>query len=99
VAKNQNYIGMDLSRCSLAGQDLTGANFKNANLSNVNFAGATLAGVILDGATLTGANLYGVVSSGSPGSPKALPTGWVLSAGILFGRGANLAGLDISEPW
>ena len=63
----------------------------SANLTNANLAGASL-----DNLDLSGAKLTGVKSGGIGGTPLALPIGWTLNNGYLFGPGANLSGADLT---
>jgi uncharacterized protein YjbI with pentapeptide repeats len=45
---------------------------------------------------LGSANLSEIKASGLLGNPAALPTGWVVRAGYLFGPGANLSEVDFT---
>ena len=58
--------------------------------------GANLSGLNLDGVDLTGASLGGALSGGITGSPIALPAGWSLIGGYLFGQFANLANAHLA---
>ena len=63
-----------------------GADLRNANLSGMN----------LDSVDLSDFDLTGIISGGIEGMPNALPAGWTLNNGYLFGPGANLSGADLT---
>jgi len=76
-------IGWTLNNGYLFGP---GADLRNANLSGTN----------LDSVDLSDFDLTGVMSGGIGGTPLALPIGWTLNNGYLFGPGANLSGADLT---
>lgn len=98
TVQNCNYIGefANLQGCifqytgALTGVNLTGADLQGAVLNDLNLAGTTLTGADLSGATLEYLSTNGQLI----GAPRALPTGWAVSDGWLFGpsNGATYAG-------
>lgn len=112
VGPTANLSGADLSNLDFTGRDLHGANFGSTNLSgvvftsadlhNASFGWANLSGANLGGANLASSSLSWVRSGGIAGTPSALPAGWVLFSGTLFGTratvtGANIQGADLSS--
>ena len=81
---------------NLQDADLSGANLRWTNLRGANLTGADLSNANLSRADLTNADLRGVRSAGITGTPSALPTGWVLTAGYLVGPEANLTAADLA---
>jgi uncharacterized protein YjbI with pentapeptide repeats len=71
------------------------ANLVGANLTGIDLTDGFLTTSNIDGANLAGATLTGLHSRGNTGAPAALPTGWRISGGFLFGPGANLSGNDL----
>jgi uncharacterized protein YjbI with pentapeptide repeats len=98
-----NLTGANLSSAVMAGADMTGANLTDADLTDTNLLDAVLGGTTLTGANLTGADMANVESGSGhiTGTPAALPAGWVVIDGFLFGPttyliGADLAGINLS---
>ena len=92
-----NLTGANLSEINLHGAWLGATNFTNANLTN-----AALSGTNISDAVFTDANLTGIRSGGVAGTPAALPVGWIVRGGYIFGptanlSGANLSGLDFTD--
>ena len=98
AAQNCSYVGpwANLQECnfaftSLSGTDLTGADLQYADLEGTNLSETTLTG-----ANLTGADLQYIGSGGVSGTPAALPAGWAVGGGYLFGPGVSLDWADLS---
>ncbi len=73
-----------------------GGDVSGADLSGLNFTDCDFTGMNLTGANFTGADLTGARGTGIVGTPAALPTGWTVISGVLFGPGTNLDNLDLT---
>ncbi len=82
--------GANLSGSNFAGMDLTGQNLGWVDLSGSSFVGSNLTGVNIVGANFVGADFTGVLSGNITGAAAALPSGFRLIQGFLFGPEANL---------
>ncbi|NBR65207.1 MAG: pentapeptide repeat-containing protein [Micrococcales bacterium] len=91
---------IDFRKYNISSASLSAANLIRANLSGMDMQGVTLnaAGLVDTNITDTNfseMNLQDLRTSGLIGKPRALPAGWVLRRGFLFGPGANLSSADL----
>lgn len=95
IGPGARLVDADLRGFDLVAADLTGTDLARANLSGANLSGADLAKTNLEGTDLSKADLTGVLSGGITGTPDALPSGWVLKNGTLYGPGPDDCDLDV----
>ncbi len=74
-----------------------GAYLVGCDLSYAELEGVNLKGANLQGTNLEEAKLSRVSSGGITGTPSALPTHWMLTAGYLIGPGASLEGASLAD--
>jgi uncharacterized protein YjbI with pentapeptide repeats len=98
TAQNCSYVGAHANdqNCSLQYSDLTNKDLTGANLSGAYLTGANFTGATVTNANLNVADMTGETSSGLIGTPSALPTGWSLIGGVLYGPSANLQNLNLT---
>jgi uncharacterized protein YjbI with pentapeptide repeats len=83
-ARGANFSQSIISLTSLDSANLEGANLQNTNWINVNFSSAILTGANIQGADFSQSNLSGVVTGGLVGTPKQLPSGYILQNGYVL---------------
>jgi len=82
-----NFRGSFLVRANLAGIDMRDVWIDSGGIINSN----------VDGTNFDGVDFEGFRTLGVTGTPSALPSGWVLRGGFMFGMYANLSSLDFSN--
>ena len=92
-----DLTGSSASNVAFDFSNLTNTVLTNADLSNAHLQHATLAGTTVTDAILTGADCFQMSSGGLIGVPTALPNGFTLRRGYLFGPYALLTGVDLSN--
>jgi len=92
-------INADISSASLIGTIFSRAVMSNSNFNNSNLTRALFFNSNLGDVDFTGANLFQVVSGFIVGTPKSLPSGWMLSidGSFLVGYGADLRTADLTN--
>ena len=87
-----NISGASFSFSNLVGSNLSGMNLQDVALNGVGFIYTDISDTNFDGVDFDQVRSFGVI-----GVPAALPFGWVLRNGFLFGQGANLSSADLSN--
>jgi len=84
-------------RANLSSFDLSTLDLNNANLRGADLSSAILTNVNLTKADLTDSILDFVRGNGITGTPKAMPAGWVVQKGVIFGATADLSELTLTD--
>ena len=87
-----DFLQADLRNANFAGAVLRDVNFRSSQLNSANFNSAQLTGCNIKSSNFLDASLEDVGSQSLKGFPTALPRGWSIDQGCLFGPKANLTG-------
>lgn len=107
IGPTANLSGLSITGVDFRGLNLSGALLNSSNLIDSNLSGLNLQGVgvlsiglintNVSDTDFEGVDFGGVRSFGITGTPKNLPTGFVLRSGFLIGPGANLSSANMSN--
>ena len=107
IGPTANLSGLDITGVDFRGLNLSGASLRSSNLIESNLSGLNLQDVELGSIGLVNTNVSDtdfagvdfdeVRSFGITGTPKTLPSGFVLRSGFLIGPGANLSSANMTN--
>ena len=92
-----DFRSLNIKGATFQGTALIRANFSGMDMREVNLAMSGLVNANIDGANFADNDFEGLITRGVTGTPSALPEGWVLRSGFLFGMYANFSSADLSN--